>query len=484
MILTRRQMIESEEAAFSRGISAEALMESAGRQIAGLVMQFHPRPGTCRVFAGKGNNGGDVFVAARYLSAAGWGVELDVPDPGLGELAGVQRERAVACDGAARPFVVLDGLLGIGASGVPREPVAGAIRRILELRERRGAWVLSADVPSGLDADSGVPADPCVVADATMAMGFAKLGLVADHAVNFVGRLAVARLEGLEPPPGVNGVCDLIEPGLIRRLVPRRAFDTHKGMAGRVAIVAGSRDFPGAARMASAAAVSAGAGLVTLVVDRGAHDLLASCVIPEVMMRCVDSYGEILGERWDAMGIGPGLTTRQASGILEVVHGVPCPCVVDADALNVVAAAGGVLGDCAGERLLTPHPGEMERLFPQNRRTRLEWLTDYIETSPHTLLLKGARTLVGRAGQPAAYNTTGNPGMASGGMGDVLTGTASALLSQGLATRDAAMVAAWVCGRSAEIAMACGGESQESLRATSVIAHLGSAFDGLRGGDW
>jgi NAD(P)H-hydrate epimerase len=166
------------------------------------------------------------------------------------------------------------------------------------------------------------------------------------------------------------------------------------------------------------------------------------------------------------------------------VQGAAAPCVVDADALNVISKSPAILNRCAGPRLLTPHPGEMERLFPCEGRSRLQWAREFVGLHPVTLLLKGARTIIGQAGRPAAYNTTGNPGMASGGMGDVLTGIAASLLAQGLDPHEAAMAGAWVCGRAAEIAMASGGESQESLRASHVIRYAGSAFQGLRGGDF
>lgn len=486
MILTRAQMIAAENAAFAGGAEASSLMESAGTQMAGFVMQNHPHPGRCRVFAGKGHNGGDVLVAARHLAAAGWSIEVVLPDPSPAPLTEIQLRRLGATSGAAAggPLVVLDGLLGIGAKGNPRDGVAGAIHEINRQRKALGAWVLAADLPSGLDADTGEPGDPCVQADATVAMGFAKKGLVSDAAVNFVGRLAVAPLDGLSTSdPAADDSLVIGAAALCDRLPPR-VFDTHKGMAGRVAVVAGSEGFAGAARLCSAAAVAGGAGLITLFVKRDVYPALAPAVIPEVMVRQVESYDEVLSERWDSIAIGPGLSTRHPGEVLAIIRTAPSPCVVDADALNVVSGAADVLSACAGLRLLTPHPGEMERLSPCDGRSRLQWMREFVRDHPVTLLLKGARTIIGRTGRPAAYNTTGHPGMASGGMGDVLTGLAAALLAQGLDPYDAAMTGAWICGRAAEIAISQGMESQESLRASHVIRHAGAAFQGLRGGDY
>ena len=485
-ILTRAEMIDAERAAFAAGIDAAALMESAGRQMAEFVRQNHPRPGLCKVFAGKGHNGGDVLVAAHYLADCGWSVETVLPESPLAPLTEIQLGRlsGIPSTGPRVPLVVLDGLLGIGARGNPRERTASAIREINRLRENFGAWVLAADLPSGLDPDSGEPGEPCVRADATISMGFTKVGLVSDDAVNFVGRLAVATLDGVGSGVTAKRGEEVITPSILRSHLPPRIFDTHKGMAGRVAIVAGSAGFPGAARLCSAAAVAGGAGLVTLIVKKEAYPALAASVIPEVMVRQVDTYEEVLYDPWDAIAIGPGLSTKWSREILALVEMAKFPCVVDADALNVVSLSPDILLRCAGPRLLTPHPGEMERLSPRRGRSRLEWMRDFVEQYPVTLLLKGARTIIGQTDLPASYNTTGNPGMATGGMGDVLSGIAAALLAQGLELRVAAMIGAWVCGRSAEIAVAECRESQESLRAGHVIQNAGRAFQGLRSGEF
>ena len=162
------------------------------------------------------------------------------------------------------------------------------------------------------------------------------------------------------------------------------------------------------------------------------------------------------------------------------VRDCPVPCVVDADALNAISESPGVLKSGAGPRLLTPHPLELERIFPRESRTRRAWLESFVSEFPVTLLLKGARTLVGQSGFAPAYNSTGHPGMGSGGMGDVLTGVCAALVAQGKTPLQAGKLGAWLCGRSAEIALRDGFTSQESLRASDVVDHLGAAFDDLR----
>ena len=480
MILSTAQMLEAEANAFAEGHTAEELMEHAGRQLAELVRQFHTTPGTCRVFFGKGHNGGDVLVAARYLATGGWSVVLDsiFPHDHLAPLTATQLSRLPSSFvGQARPLVVLDGILGIGIKGDPREPVATAIHRLNYLREHEAAWVLSADLPSGLRDDA--PGDPCVKADVTMAMGFVKSCLVNDHATDFVGRLAVADLPALCAPPAADPA-QILTPKILS--LPPRSFDRHKGMSGRVAILAGSRCYPGAARLCSAAAVKAGAGLVTLIVPSDCVATLSASVIPEVMVRSLDDFRVLLNENWDAFGIGPGLGRERDEMICDFLRHCSTPCVVDADALNALSGQMDVVRENAGQRLLTPHHLEMERLSPCNGRDRLQWLADFVSQYPVTLLLKGARTLIGNINSPVAFNTTGHPGMASGGMGDVLTGVCAALIAQGRDITDSARLAAWVCGRAAELAIRENTVSQESLTASDVIAHLGGAFIDLRAG--
>lgn len=482
MILSRSQMLEAETAAFARGVRAEDLMEIAGARLADMVRQFHPVPGACRVFAGKGHNGGDVFAAARYLGQLGWQIQCEdvYPDSQLAPLTANQLKRLprLASPSTDRALVVLDGLLGIGAVGAPREPVLSAIEKINTLRDAQGAWVLSADIPSGLNADTGEAVGAVVRADATLAMGFAKTGLVADSATKFVGRLAIASLPDVYAPPGADRA-NVSTAENWMPFLPPRAFETHKGMCGRVAIVAGSRGYTGAARLCAEAAVLGGAGLVTLFVPEEIYPILAASVAPEVMVQPVSTLVTALDSTYQAIAIGPGLGASRRPEILEIISSAACPCVIDADALNAVADGHlNLLEQSNAPHLLTPHPGEMERLFPRANRSRRQWLESFVSQYPVTLLLKGARTIIGEKSSSTLFNTTGHPGMASGGMGDVLTGVCSALIAQGKSPYTAAAVGAWVCGRAAELAISAG-ESQESLHASTVSHHLGLAFKSL-----
>ena len=492
MILTCAEMKALEMRAFGDGVSAEALMEQAGGRIADAVRQFAPGQGKCVVFFGKGHNGGDALVAARHLSRSGWSIELRsaFADGEWAELTSQKHREllAVLGDSASRtepagPSIVLDGLLGIGASGALREPVREAAREINRLRAERNAQVFAIDIPTGLEGDTGIADPHTVIADFTLTIGYAKAGLLADGATDFVGRLAVLPLEELTKRYDSAGSDHVATAASLSTLLPRRRFDLHKGDCGRAGIIAGSPGFAGAAIMAAEACVHAGAGLVTLYTAPEMLPFIAARIAPEVMVRSVDSYAEVLDAGHDVLAIGPGLGAHRRDEILAIIETAPQPLVVDADALNALATHIELLDSCLGPRLLTPHPGEMARLFSASsalpRRATVERFTVRF---PFTLLLKGARTIVGQSGLDLSFNTTGTPGMASGGMGDVLTGVIAALAAQGLGLYDAARLGAWLCGRAAENAIVHGRESEESLSATRVIAALGDAFGDLRKG--
>ncbi|MDB6153033.1 MAG: nnr [Chthoniobacteraceae bacterium] len=483
MLLTCSEMQALEQRAFSQGITAESLMEEAGEKIAAAVRQFYPGPGRCIVHFGKGHNGGDALVAARHLAAAGWRIE-PVPAFEPKQWSPLTAKMFAALGPpvsiGASPMVVLDGLLGIGAGGPLREPIRSAARAINALRLNRNARVFSIDLPTGLNADDGSADADAVRADFTLTIGFAKRGLIADTATPFVGRLAVLPLKELSALADSDG--DTIATAeLLAPLLPLRRFDVHKGDFGRIAIVAGSRGLAGAALMTSEACVRAGAGLITLYVTSDIYPIVASSAAPEVMVRPVESYLKLMESRHDVVAIGPGLGSERHAEVLELIHCVGQPMIVDADALNALATQIDLLNQCAGPRLLTPHPGEMARLDPlSSKRSRKETVEAFTGRHPHTLLLKGARTLVGEQGKSLSFNSTGSPGMASGGMGDLLTGVCAALAGHGLSLYDAARAGAWLCGRAAELAIHTGKESEESFSATALLLHLGAAFKELR----
>jgi NAD(P)H-hydrate epimerase len=377
--------------------------------------------------------------------------------------------------GTAAPLVILDGLLGVGGRPPLREPIRTACRSINQLRSRNGAYVFAVDLPTGLDSDSGKADRDCVIADFTVTIGFAKAGLIADDALNYVGRLQVVPLHELHGPD--KKAKEIIaSPPAFRGLLQRRKYGAYKNQFGRIGVVAGSKGFIGAALMTSQGALRAGAGLVEVFVPEEIYEIVASAAPIEAMVKPIQSYRDLLKEKTDVWALGPGLGTSRAGEVLELIEKAKQPMVVDADGLNVLSEKISVLRHCKGKRLLTPHPGEMKRLFPDHKEPRAEIATKFCNRFPVTLLLKGSRTIVGERDRPLSYNTTGSPGMATGGMGDILTGVCAGLMGQGLSLYDAARVGAWLCGRAAEIAIFSGGQSEQSLLPRDVLDHLGEAF--------
>jgi NAD(P)H-hydrate epimerase len=510
-----------EQAAFASGVQVEALMNKAGAGVAQAVIKFFQTPGRCIVFAGKGHNAGDALFAAQCLKRRGWKIEVQLvfeeadcsdlmrkklndlrnrtaripewsnsqeQDVGItvlelfsyaaDQLSFAQEKIATDAYLGTAPLIILDGLLGVGAKPPLREPIRTACRTINQLRTTMGAFVFAVDLPTGLDTDSGKTDRDCVVADFTVTIGYPKPGLVADAALNYVGRLEIVPLDELRLP-GTKPKEIVACPAAFCGLLQRRKYDAYKNQFGRVGVVAGSKGFVGAALMASQGALRAGAGLVEVFVPEEIYDIVAGAAFMEAMVKPVASYRHLLKEKADVWAVGPGLGKSHATEILELIEKVKEPMVLDADGLNIVSEKSAVLRRCKGKRLLTPHPGEMKRLFPEKQQSRAKTATKFCDRFPITLLLKGSRTIVAERGRPLSYNTTGNPGMATGGMGDVLTGVCAGLLGQGLSPYDAAAVGAWLCGRAAEIAIFNGNQSEQSLLPRDVLDHLGEAFKEL-----
>jgi ADP-dependent NAD(P)H-hydrate dehydratase / NAD(P)H-hydrate epimerase len=485
-VVTSAQMRDAENAAFARGISAEALMNQAGAGIAQAVQQFFPRPGYCLVFSGKGNNGGDALVAAARLKRAGWqtDVHLSFPESQCSELLRqkitefrdtppVAAAVSAANRGCSPPTIILDGLLGLGSKPPLRDPILAGCREINRLRQEYRAYVFAVDQPTGLDGDFGGADRDCVIADFTVTIAATKRGLIADDATNFVGRLEVVPLSDLPIETTDETVAC---PASLRGQLPRRQFNAHKNQFGRVGIVAGSRGFAGAATMCAWGALRGGAGLVEVFVPENIYEIVAAAAPFESMVKPVKSYRGLIEEKIDVWGIGPGVGKDNANEIIGLIQRAESPMVIDADALNIISANVSILKNCRGSRLLTPHPGEMKRLAGDQKISRAELARKFTSEFPITLLLKGSRTIVAESGKRISYNTTGNPGMATGGMGDVLTGVCAALLAQNLSPFDAARVGAWACGRAAELAIFNNGESQQSLLPRNVLTNLGHAF--------
>ncbi|MDP0492017.1 MAG: NAD(P)H-hydrate dehydratase [Verrucomicrobiota bacterium JB023] len=476
---TIAQVRALEKAAIEAGSSEDELMERAGEGIARQITFHFPRPGHLAACLGRGHNAGDALVAARYLKSRGWKISLISPYP-EGDWAALCQENLQrlgsheglrsSLEGLASVDLILDGLLGLGGRpGLAGE--LGALAVEMEEQRQQGAWLVSMDVPSGLDADTGASGQHTVAADLTLTVGCLKPGLIADEAVHYVGRLQVVPVEGLEDESGGDAVFDGRE---LRSLLPRRPYDFHKGKAGRVGIVAGSRGLTGAARLTAESALRGGAGLVTLFALREIYPILATCCPPEVMVREVDSWSEIDPTAYDVMAVGPGLGHEHQTDFERLLGKIDGPLVLDADGLNRIASEPDTW--VRKEMVLTPHPGEMRRLLPEADKLDRERIArHWTERYPGVLLLKGARTLVAERGRSISYNGSGGPAMGSGGQGDVLTGLIAALIAQGLDGYDAARAGAYLAGRTADALVFSRKFNEQTLLAGDVAEnfHLG-----------
>jgi NAD(P)H-hydrate epimerase len=491
------------------GIPGATLMENAGRGAADCIQAALadlglPRRGVrVAVVCGKGGNGGDGFVAARWLRRAGHRVEvflLAAPEEVRGDAAlklrqlergGMRARRVDDAATLARPLaaaqLVVDAILGTGARGAPEALAAAAIERI----NASGRPVVALDVPSGLSADTGVATGPVVRAVLTPTFAGVKRGLVEGIGPTLAGRVVVVDI-GVPRADAERGVATfLLEAADVARHFPPRPREHHKGSYGHLLVVAGSVGKTGAAALAARGALRAGAGLVTVATAASAQPVIASLLLEAmsqplaetgahtVALKARDVLGE-LAERRDAVTLGPGLGLDDETQALarSLVFECPRPMVVDADALTALAGHLDRLRGVPAARCLTPHPGEMARMLGASvadvQRDRVATVRQFATTWATPVVLKGATSAIGLPDGRVLLNPTGNPGMASGGTGDVLAGVLGAFLARGLDAAAALGAGVYLHGLAGDVA--AGRVGEESLIAGDVIEALPEAF--------
>ena len=428
------------------------------------------------VYAGKGKNAGDAIGIARELGypeiAVRCAVSLDDMAPEsrhqLDLTAAASRVSFLSAPPKPGHCLIIDGLLGSGSRGKLRPEYARLAGEMNDLRNScTFGSLLSVDIPTGLDADSGTADEYTVHADATLSIGCVKPGMLVDGVENYVGRLLCVPLPGVDLTESPASVAD----ASLLNLLPRRHYDCFKNKAGRVCIIAGCTGFLGAAQMCAEAAQRAGAGLVELFCLPEIYELLAVRVAPEIMVHRVQSWSEVPVHHAQTLLIGPGMGTPpevHLSDLKELLMQTNCPVVMDADALRLLASGKLPLPRHA---ILTPHPGEMRALFPQAvSLSRSDAAARFVQQYPCTLLLKGVRSIT-TDGSSTLYNSTGGPHMANGGQGDVLAGAIAGLSAQGLTCFAAAALGAYLCGRAADIArVRC--HYPLSVAATDLLPYL------------
>lgn len=517
-LLTAEQMRECDRKTIDDlGIPGAVLMENAGRAAVAELLECYPHlaPGPVLVVAGRGNNGGDGFVMALTLQDLGWQVRtlalaangqvtgdaslhLQALQQAGGEVIFVDSSEALTeqLAGVQGAALVVDAIFGTGLS----TPVRGLAETAINWINAFSGPVVAVDMPSGVDASNGRICGCAVKADLTVSFAFGKVGQYVYPGADRVGTLRIVDI-GIPRQFAAtrSAPVSLVTAATARGLFPPRSQTAHKGSFGHLLLVAGSRGKTGAAALAAEAALRVGAGLVSLAVPAAVQPILAARLLevmtepigldqPALGAKDIDQLLQLTRDK-QALAIGPGLGTAEqtvelvARLISETAH----PLVLDADGLNALATRRHLLKNLRDRAwVLTPHPGEMARLsgltIAQIEADRIAVAREFAVAHRVVLVLKGARTIIALPDRSVFVNSTGNPGMASGGMGDVLTGIIGGLLAQGMDAGEAARLGVFWHGLAADLLSATMGNS--GLLASDLTHKLPEARQGiLQNGD-
>ena len=489
ILVTAAEMQEMDRQAIeTHGIAGLELMENAGRGAARVLLnQFAGSIKTgVGIICGKGNNGGDGFVIARYLAEQRIAVTVYL----LAKAAAVKGDAAANLKRLAAlkiPVIetpdedsfskiksdlcgfdlLVDAILGTGLTS----DVRGFFKTVIDFindRNRTGIPVFAVDIPSGLNSDTGQPCGTCIRAQVTATFALAKIGHYVYPGADYTGKLEIIEI-GI-PGAVVDTVSPqqyLLTPERIRAGFAPRSADTHKGRTGHLLVVAGSAGKTGAAVMTAVSAMRAGAGLVTLGIAQSLNPIVETQALEVMTAPLPESrYGILADTAIDdikklaaaktCLAIGPGIgqAAETRSLVKKIISQSDTPMVIDADGLNNIAGQTQLLKKLKAPAVLTPHPGEMARLIETSpaavQQNRLECARDFATHFGVHVVLKGAATIIAHPDGSVYINPTGNPGMASGGMGDVLTGVLAGFITQGFAPEAAAHAAAYLHGAAAD----------------------------------
>jgi len=491
-VVTAQEMSEIENQAYKQGYTELDFMENAGRGVAQAIeayIEAHQLQRMAWLLCGKGNNAGDAFVAGRYLLDKGYRVTAIQYEPleqcsPLCRLNGklfLERNGVLLdrIESFGTSGVIIDGIFGTGFKNKAREPYAS----IIEQANLSNLPILSIDIPSGLNGSTGQMEGSVIHAEETIFLGLPKAGLFLENAWNIVGKLrhvdfGLPKSFADEAP----GHFHLITHEHVKGLVPPIRRNRHKYQAGYAIGIAGSPSMPGAALLSSLAAFRTGSGMVRLLYPAGMESQLSSSP-PELIKipysaETIESMIPLL-QKAGSTYIGPGLGRSQSVRHLlgKIIPSLEHPCVIDADALILYAEEAIPLPQ---QTIMTPHTGEMQALLQKEEKLSLSLsllgiCQSYAEKHNTTLVLKGAPTFVFHPRSPIYVNPTGDPGMATAGSGDVLTGILASLLSQGLDCHSAAILGVYLHGLSGEIAAKERGQSR-GMMAGDLIEHLADAY--------
>ena len=479
------------------------LMENAAIAcVRELEKDFDIKTKRVAIFCGKGNNGGDGLAIARHLYNMGVDVyvylvngngfsgdakinydiinAMDIPVDTIADTEGFEY--------IIRSYdIVVDAILGTGISG----SVRGNAFDIIRLINENSKYILSVDVPSGIDSDSGAICGICVNADKTVTFAAYKVGMFMYPAADAVGEIVVAPISIPEHVISSQNIqINVTDSQFVREVIPKRENNSHKGDYGKLLIIAGSCGMTGAAYLASEAALKSGAGLITLACPKSVQPYLELKTTEVMTVPLDDTDGHIAYsaisdieqrmEKADAVLIGPGIGRDDDTVKLvkEVLLKCTVPVIVDADAIYAVSNEIELLHQCTCDLIFTPHAMEMSRLTGLDisyiEDNRIEVSREFSEEAGAVLLLKGHHSVVTAPDLTQYINNTGNPGLASGGSGDVLSGIIAALVARGVDCSCAAAAGAYIHGLAADIA--CERYTMESMSAKNVIECIPEAY--------
>ena len=473
-IVTAAQAKERDREVIASGVSSLSLMHTAAEGIVSAVKALRKNNETVTAISGTGNNGGDGIAAAWLLKREGVDARIVLSGdeknctPDAAHYLDAARADGVPVFAEWQPEeheILIDALFGVGLN----RPVEGAVRDLIGRMNESGKSLVSADIPSGLHADSGEIMGAAVHAARTVTMQAKKTGMLLGQGRALCGTVTVQPLYADEGEPELF----YQEEAEIAALLPKRPFDSHKGMNGHALLCVGSKTYPGAALLSARAALRGGAGLVSVCTPDPVRPFFAA--VPEAITIptgtddwCEAAAGRAIAamENKQAIAVGSGGGKGNLLPVIEAALRSGTKLVLDADALNQTAKERSLLRLLHKNVVLTPHAGEMARLLDCTVPDVLSDPLGAVKAFPCTTLLKDATTLVHANGR-TAFLTFGNPGLAKGGSGDVLTGLVTALLAQGLSAFDAARAGAYLLGTSADRAMKLLGE--RALLASDVI---------------
>jgi NAD(P)H-hydrate epimerase len=482
-------------------------MERAGLAVTRVVREMAGHK--VLVLAGSGNNGGDGLVAARNLHNLGYNVKVLLLGRGGGmspdcraqyrtaRKMGVPmefRERLRTAD--IHGATVVDALFGTGLG----RDITGEVAASISLLNSTGAPVVAVDMPSGVSSDTGQVMGVAVRASATVTFGLPKRGHFLYPGADYRGKL---HIEDIGFPPalttGKNLRCELLVREEMSLLVPERPGYSHKGDYGHVLLISGSRGKTGAALMAARACMRAGAGLLTI----GAPGLLADsfqAAVREEMflplpdtghgtlsLSALDGILDFLDRRGNVLAIGPGIGTQEETRrlVIELLARCTVPMLIDADAINALTGKAALLKRVKAPVVLTPHPGEFSRISGKGvgeiERDRVDAASSFAKRTGAVIILKGVPTVVAEPEGRTFINSAGNPGMAKAGVGDALTGMASALMAQGLSPLGASLLSVYLHGLAGDISASEKGE--HSLLSSDIIEAIPGAYRALTGSE-